>query len=43
MGVPPAPVRPIPITEVAPSVPVGGPVDDLAEQVHELHRRYRGR
>lgn len=36
----PAPVRALPVTEVAPNVPVDGPVDDLAEEVHELHRQY---
>lgn len=43
MDVPPAPVRPLPITDVAPGMTVDGPDDELAEQVHELHRRYRGR
>jgi tRNA(Arg) A34 adenosine deaminase TadA len=43
MDVPPAPVRPLPITDVAPGLTVDGPDDELAEQVHELHRRYRGR
>ena len=43
LGVPPAPVRPLPITDVAPGLSVDGPDDDLAEQVHELHRRYRER
>lgn len=40
MDVPPPPVRPRPINEVAPGVPVDGPVDDLAAEVHELQRRY---
>ncbi|SNS43383.1 Cytidine and deoxycytidylate deaminase zinc-binding region [Geodermatophilus pulveris] len=43
LGVPPAPVRPLPVTDVAPGVPVEGPVPGLDEQVHELHRRHRGR
>jgi tRNA(Arg) A34 adenosine deaminase TadA len=43
MDVPPAPVRPLPIPEVAPGVLVDGPVDDLAEEVHALHRRFHGR
>jgi tRNA(Arg) A34 adenosine deaminase TadA len=42
LGVPPAPVRPLPITEVAPHVPVEGPVPGLDEEVHELHRRRFG-
>ena len=42
LGVPPAPVRPLPITEVAPGVPVEGPVAGLDEEVHELHRRMHG-
>ena len=40
LGVPPPPVRPMPITEVAPGVLVDGPVDDLSDEVHELQRRY---
>jgi len=39
LGVPPAPVRALPINEVAPGVPVEGPVPDLAGEVRELHRR----
>lgn len=39
-GVPPAPVRPLAINEVAPGVPVDGPVDVLAAQVRELQRRF---
>ena len=38
-GVPPAPVRPLPIREIVPHLVVDGPVHDLAEQVHALHRR----
>ncbi|WP_433353680.1 nucleoside deaminase [Microtetraspora malaysiensis] len=40
LGVPAAPVRALPIQEVAPSVVVEGPVPELEEQVHELHRRH---
>ncbi|MEV5496537.1 nucleoside deaminase [Nonomuraea fuscirosea] len=40
LGVPAAPVRPLPVNEVAPGVVVEGPVPELAEEVHELHRRY---
>ncbi|MGY1761805.1 nucleoside deaminase [Geodermatophilus sp. SYSU D00779] len=42
LGVPPAPVRPLPVGEVAPGVPVEGPVAGLDEEVHELHRRRFG-
>jgi tRNA(Arg) A34 adenosine deaminase TadA len=41
LGVSPAPVRPLSITEVVPALVVAGPVPDLAEQVHDLHRRFR--
>lgn len=39
-GVAPGPVRPLPINEVAPHVPVEGPVEELAAEVRELQRRY---
>ncbi|TMR96692.1 nucleoside deaminase [Nonomuraea basaltis] len=39
LGVPAPPVRTLPINDVAPGVPVEGPVPELAEQVRELHRR----
>ncbi|MFG1699346.1 nucleoside deaminase [Nonomuraea sp. NPDC049309] len=42
LGVPPPPVRTLPINEVAPGVTVEGPVPELAEEVHELHRRFHG-
>ncbi|MEO9222923.1 MAG: nucleoside deaminase [Mycobacteriaceae bacterium] len=38
-GVPPSPVRSLPIREIAPDVVVEGPVEDLAQEVRELHRR----
>ncbi|WP_017604864.1 nucleoside deaminase [Nocardiopsis alkaliphila] len=41
-GVPGAPVRPLSITEVAPAVPVEGPVAALAEEVRGLHARLHG-
>jgi tRNA(Arg) A34 adenosine deaminase TadA len=41
LGVSPGPVRPLPITDVAPGLVVAGPVPELAEQVRELHRRFR--
>ena len=42
LGVPPSPVRPLAIREVAPGLTVEGPVPGLDEQVRELHRRFRG-
>ncbi|MFC0861126.1 nucleoside deaminase [Sphaerimonospora cavernae] len=42
LGVPAAPVRALPIQEVAPGIVVEGPVPELAEQVHALHRRFHG-
>jgi tRNA(Arg) A34 adenosine deaminase TadA len=39
LGVPPPPVRPLPIRQVVPDAEVLGPVPELAEQVRELHRR----
>ena len=39
LGLPPAPVRPLPIQQVAPNVVVEGPSADLAPLVRELHRR----
>jgi tRNA(Arg) A34 adenosine deaminase TadA len=42
LGVGDSPVRPLAVSEVAPGVVVQGPVPGLAEQVHELHRRFRG-
>ncbi|HEX5541931.1 MAG TPA: nucleoside deaminase [Micromonospora sp.] len=43
LGVPPPPVRTLPIQEVAPHILVEGPVPELAEQVHDLHRRFYGK
>src|SRR5688500_13302989 len=43
LGVPPAPVRALPVNEIAPGVPVEGPVAGLDEEVHELHRHRFGR
>ncbi|MFI7698727.1 nucleoside deaminase [Nonomuraea sp. NPDC049480] len=40
LGVPPPPVRTLPINDVAPGVAVEGPVPELADQVRELHRRF---
>jgi len=41
LGVGPAPVLPLAITDVAPGLTVAGPAPELAAQVHELHRRFR--
>ncbi|NUO98809.1 MAG: nucleoside deaminase [Nonomuraea sp.] len=40
LGVPAPPVRTLPVNEVAPDVVVEGPVPELAERVHDLHRRF---
>lgn len=42
LGVPPAPVRPLPIQQIAPSLVVAGPAPELAEQIRELHCRFHG-
>ena len=42
-GLPPAPVRALPVTEVAPGIPAEGPVPSLAEEVRDLHARACGR
>lgn len=36
-----SPVAALPISTVAPGVPVDGPDEELAERVHALHRRFR--
>jgi tRNA(Arg) A34 adenosine deaminase TadA len=41
LGVSPAPVRPLAIPDVVRGVVVAGPVPGLAEQVRDLHRRFR--
>jgi tRNA(Arg) A34 adenosine deaminase TadA len=40
LGVAPAPVLPLAITQVVPGLVVAGPVPGLAEQVRDLHRRF---
>jgi tRNA(Arg) A34 adenosine deaminase TadA len=40
LDVPPPPVRTLSIRDVVPGVAVDGPAPELAEQVHELHRRF---
>ncbi|MCW2583624.1 MAG: nucleoside deaminase [Klenkia sp.] len=39
LGVPPGPVAPLPVTAVAPGIPVDGPDEELAARVRELHVR----
>jgi tRNA(Arg) A34 adenosine deaminase TadA len=41
LGIGPAPVRPLAITEVVPGLAVAGPAPELADQVRALHRRFR--
>ena len=43
LGVPASRVRALTIREVVPDLVVDGPVAGLAEEVHELHRRFHGR
>jgi tRNA(Arg) A34 adenosine deaminase TadA len=43
IGVPPGPVTPLSIQEVAPGIPVDGPAPQLAARVRSLHHRYYGR
>ncbi|MFJ3284061.1 nucleoside deaminase [Streptomyces sp. NPDC086669] len=43
LGVGPAPVRPLPVQEVAPGVTVEGPVPELTEDIRTLHARFHGR
>lgn len=42
LGVPAAPIRFLRIGELVPGLSVEGPVPELAEQVHELQRRFYG-
>jgi tRNA(Arg) A34 adenosine deaminase TadA len=42
LGVPPSPVRSLPIQDVAPDVVVEGPVPELTDRMRELHRRAQG-
>jgi tRNA(Arg) A34 adenosine deaminase TadA len=43
LGMPPARVAALPINEVVPGVAVEGPVDELAQRVRELQRRFFAR
>ena len=42
-GVPPPPVRPLPITDVVPDAVVRGPAPQLTDEVRELHRQNHAR
>ncbi|MBL3686576.1 nucleoside deaminase [Leucobacter zeae] len=41
-GIAPGPVAPLPITAVAPGVPVAGPSPEFADEVRALHARLHG-
>jgi tRNA(Arg) A34 adenosine deaminase TadA len=41
LGVGPSPVRPLPITDIAPDLTVAGPAPELVARVAALHRRFR--
>ena len=43
MGVPPSPVRNLPIEEVIRDAVVDGPVPELAEEVRKLHEQYHAK
>lgn len=43
LGVPPPPVRTLPIRQIVPDVVVDGPVPELAERIRDLHRRFHDR
>lgn len=38
-GAAPSPVAPLPVTQVAPGVPVRGPASELADELQALHRQ----
>jgi tRNA(Arg) A34 adenosine deaminase TadA len=40
LGVPPGPVRPLPIRDVAPGVRVEGPANALTDEIRALHERF---
>jgi tRNA(Arg) A34 adenosine deaminase TadA len=42
LGVPPSPVRSLPIQDVVPGIPVEGPVPELVDEVREMQRRFFG-
>jgi tRNA(Arg) A34 adenosine deaminase TadA len=40
LGLPPPPVRTLPIRQIVPDLPVEGPAPTLTAEVHALHRRF---
>ena len=42
LGVPPSPVRSLPIQDVVPGIAVEGPVPELVDEVQEMQRRFFG-
>lgn len=42
LGVPPPPVRPLPIRQIVPDAVVEGPVPELSAQMRRLHERFHG-
>jgi tRNA(Arg) A34 adenosine deaminase TadA len=40
LGLPPPPVRTLPIRQIVPDLPVEGPAPALTAEVHALHRRF---
>ena len=42
LAAPTPPVQPLRIPQIAPGIETDGPVPELADQVHDLHRRYHG-
>ena len=40
LGIPPAPINAIPITEIIPDLQVEGPIAELDEQVRALHYQF---
>jgi len=42
-GLPPAPVRALPVNDVVPGVAVDGPVEELASEVRALHAHFHDR
>lgn len=43
MGAQTSPIQMLPIQKIAPGVQVDGPVPELAEKIHELHKKFHNR
>jgi hypothetical protein len=41
-GLPVGPIRPLPVSDVAPQVTVSGPAPELEAEMRDLHRRSHG-